>query len=146
MFILNDGRGAFLEFLRNLTPQTLLLSIAFVVGARLDLEKFDLENFEQPLIFYAFLLFAGLAGWANCAQFLEKSFFHLDRVKRATKTFRKLGYCGQRLFISTLKYAAKRKPGVFVEVVVVLGVLELGQVALFFAAMSSASAILLNLQ
>jgi|GEM_PF-4569147 len=33
MYILDEGRAAFLDFLRNLTPHVLLLSLALVIGA-----------------------------------------------------------------------------------------------------------------
>lgn len=44
MHLLNAGRATFLEFLRNLTPQALILSIAIIAGMKLDFTRINLSN------------------------------------------------------------------------------------------------------
>jgi hypothetical protein len=47
--IFSYARGPFLEFLRNLTPQIMLFSIAIVMSTKLDTNKFDLSNTRSRL-------------------------------------------------------------------------------------------------
>jgi hypothetical protein len=47
----NDVHEAFLAFLRNLTPQILLLSVAIIESLELDINKFDFSNILNTLPF-----------------------------------------------------------------------------------------------
>ena len=71
MKILSEGRGPFLEFLRNLTPQVLLLAFALTIWVRLDFTSFDLSNWATTLAFYVCITTFVLAVIANMTQFLE---------------------------------------------------------------------------
>lgn len=70
-----DGRKPLLDFLRNLTPQIVMLAIAIVASSKLDLNKFDLtiDGLQRTLPFAMclFVFFASLM--ANFSTFLEDS-------------------------------------------------------------------------
>lgn len=133
MYLLKDGRVAFLEFLRNLTPQALLLSLAFVAGARLELSQWDLTNWAQTFVFFMFLALALLSGIANASLFIGR-FTPMTRVRRAFVRFDSRAY---RKLVPKLCYAMRKK-GIFLEAAFVLLSVELGIVAVFVTAMKTA--------
>ena len=71
MSILGDGRPAFLEFLRNLTPQALILAVTLSAFSKLDLSTWDISNWWGTLIFYLCLAVWILSLVANTIQFIE---------------------------------------------------------------------------
>jgi hypothetical protein len=72
-----------LEFLRNLTPQILLLSVAFVLGSKLDITKFQftLQGVKNAWPFVSVLLVLFVAFFANM---LSSSNECLKRQRRPT--------------------------------------------------------------
>ena len=71
MHVLGVGRQAFLEFLRNLTPQALLLAFALTLWIQLDFGHFDLSNWANTLTFFLCTATWILAVLANVVQFME---------------------------------------------------------------------------
>ena len=71
MHLLGVGRQAFLEFLRNLTPQTLLLTLALVLWTQLDFGKVDISNWASTFAFFSCALTWLFAVLANMTQFIE---------------------------------------------------------------------------
>lgn len=71
---LRDIRGPYLNFLRNLTPQILLASLAWVWATKLDFEKADFSNSAPTLAFFAFLLLFGFSVYSNISLFLAEAF------------------------------------------------------------------------
>ncbi|MEZ0472774.1 hypothetical protein [Luteimonas salinilitoris] len=71
MSILGEGRPAFLEFLRNLTPQALILAVTLTALSRLDLSTWDLGNWKNTVIFYLCFSVWMLSLIANTIQFIE---------------------------------------------------------------------------
>ncbi|WP_338761626.1 hypothetical protein [Massilia sp. METH4] len=133
MYLLTDGRTIFLEFLRNLTPQALLLSLAFVTGSRLDLNEWDLSNWAQTFIFLMFVALALLSGIANASLFIGR-FAPMFQVRRAFKRFDPRLH---RKLPVKVRYAWRKK-GIFFEAAFVLLSVELGIVAVFLTAMETA--------
>lgn len=72
MFFFKDGRKALLEFLRNVTPQTLVISLTIVMGDKLDFTVWDWSNWEATVFFYALVLTALLAFIANLTLFIDQ--------------------------------------------------------------------------
>lgn len=68
------ARGPYLEFLRNLTPQVLLASLAWVLALKLDFSRFDLQNFVPTFGFYAFLALFGFAVYSNISLLMSALF------------------------------------------------------------------------
>ncbi|MEB2652642.1 hypothetical protein ACPCIT_02370 [Pseudomonas siliginis] len=69
------GRKPLLDFLRNLTPQIIMLTIALVAGSKLDLGKFDLSlaGLKRTLPFAMCMLVFFISLIANLSTFLEES-------------------------------------------------------------------------
>jgi len=71
IYILNGGRGPFLNFLRNLTPQVLLLSSSLLLAKNLDFTHVDWANWQPTLGFYTLLVGFLIAAWINTTDFLN---------------------------------------------------------------------------
>lgn len=71
MKLLGEGRQVFLEFLRNLTPQVLLLAVVLPMGVQLDFRAFDASNWVATLAFFACSATLLLAVLANTIHFFE---------------------------------------------------------------------------
>jgi len=74
LYLLNCGRAFYLEFLRNLTPQIVLLTITFLYGKNLDFSRIDLSNFLPTFVWWVFLGAFMLAFYVNAAIFYEHCF------------------------------------------------------------------------
>lgn len=130
MKILGEGRGPFLEFLRNLTPQVLLLAFALSVWVRLDFTTFDLSNWTTTLAFYVCAITFVLAVIANMNQFLESYSSvalkpiagRMAKVKTMTNDPRK-----RQRFLH--KCLAHYKWSVVLHVVIALVIIETGVIA-----------------
>ncbi|WP_136733426.1 hypothetical protein [Xanthomonas euvesicatoria] len=85
MHVFDEGRKAFLEFLRNLTPQVALLSLAYFIGTRLDFNRVDLSNWAATLLFFALLLLAIISVAANSINFMSDYCRSLDVLDKAVK-------------------------------------------------------------
>lgn len=66
-----DGARAYLEFLRNLTPQILLLAFAVFASRKLNVNKIDLTNIKQSIGYVFFISMFLMAFSYNCWQFLS---------------------------------------------------------------------------
>ncbi|WP_143714465.1 hypothetical protein [Laribacter hongkongensis] len=117
--LLNDGRSHYLNYLRNITPQTVLLSIVVVMLQRAD--------FSDPFAVIIFVfLFGGfcLAAYANWSLFKDECFSDLILwVHENNKSLRRSGIKGRSLFLAKIKSIWKEK---FVEC------LEMALVVWFF--------------
>ena len=71
---LQNARAPYLNFLRNLTPQILLASLAWVLAKSLNFAKFDLANIVPTFGFFAFLSLFGYAVYSNISLFLSEVF------------------------------------------------------------------------
>ncbi len=85
MHIFEGGRKAFLEFLRNLTPQVVLLALAFAVGSRINFSKFDPGNLPTTVFFFALIGLAVLGMAANSINFLSEYCISLEKLDDAIK-------------------------------------------------------------
>jgi len=69
-----DAREPYLNFLRNLGPQILVSSLAWVLGSKLDFTKWDVSNAPTTIMFFGFLLLFLYAIYANTSLFLKALF------------------------------------------------------------------------
>lgn len=99
MKILGQARLPFLEFLRNLTPQVLLLAVVLPFWLQLDFTTFDASNWAATLMFFACATTLFLAVVANTLQFvdgyIDVALEEIDRRMAAAKP--KLPQLSQRL-------------------------------------------------
>ena len=142
MHVFKGGRTAFLEFLRNLTPQVLLLSMAVIAGNRLELSCCYLENWKQTAIFLCFSAVGIAAVWANSSLFVENYLISTKRIDRASRRFLRSGVTGWRHFKVLGKYAWRKQRGFFVEAIVVSIIVEFALVAVIWSALGSGAALL----
>jgi hypothetical protein len=71
---LRNARGPYLNFLRNLTPQILLASLAWVLYLKLNFTEIDLTNYWPTLCFFAFFTLFVCAAYSNISLFLSEVF------------------------------------------------------------------------
>jgi hypothetical protein len=71
-----EWRKAYLEFLRNITPQIILLGMTLVASSRIDINKFDIsvEGFKRTALFLFFLALFFSAVLVNLMNFFEAAF------------------------------------------------------------------------
>lgn len=71
---LRNARGPYLNFLRNLTPQILLASLAWVLASKLNFTKVDFANYLPTIGFFAFFALFVYAVYSNISLFLSEVF------------------------------------------------------------------------
>lgn len=126
--LLNGGRAHYLEFLRNLTPQVVLASLALLQAVKLNFTRFDIGNSGPTFAFWMLLASALIAAYANTTLFYERCFSALRKWKRKTTArLEARGLRGWRYFLAVLCAIYKRK---FLEVLELTFAFALIQVAL----------------
>ena len=76
--LLNGGRSAYLEFLRNLTPQGLLFSFILLLGSKLGFH-YSPDNTIPTFLFFMLFGMFGMAVHANSTIFYERGFANWKR-------------------------------------------------------------------
>ncbi|WP_227818249.1 hypothetical protein [Nitrogeniibacter aestuarii] len=141
MHVLKEGKEAFLEFLRNLTPQALLLGIALVSGRNLTLTCCYPENAAQTLAAFGFGGLALLAAWSSSALFIEKYFVAADDMEGISLQLKRDGLVGINYLKELLKHACRRHKILFVEAIFIVFVVEFAIAAVFVVAIANAAGI-----
>lgn len=140
--LFNGGRAHYLEFLRNLTPQIILLSITLLIGAKLDFSRFDIGNWlPTTLFFFLFGSFA-LAFYANSTLFYERCFSNL--IQWRLELFDSLNaqeIKGWRRFFEKLRALWKEKLVEALEVMVVIWFFQIAFAIVIVMSLHSASGI-----
>lgn len=85
MYVLDEGRKPFLEFLRNLTPQVALLSLALFIGTRLDFDTLDWSNWAVTGFFFSMVVLVVLSIAANAINFSIDYCRSLEVLDKAVK-------------------------------------------------------------
>jgi hypothetical protein len=80
--IIGGGCKAYLEFLRNLTPQILLLGFTIHVGKQLSFTSVDFSNWLQTLIFFVLLISFLFAFIINYSVFYNFALFRAVFLRR----------------------------------------------------------------
>lgn len=130
------GRKPLLDFLRNLTPQILLLTVALIAGSKLNLEKFDISIYgvlrTLPFAACLFVFFAAL--FANFSTLIEDT---LEAYTKGMQPFRseKKGFARvAEMWIDVWK----NHKLVLLNVVLMSFVAEIGIVVVTFIALQGA--------
>lgn len=76
-------RVHYLDFLRNLSPQVVLASLAWVIAVKLDFGKLDPSNWLQTAGFFIYLAAFAWSFWANATLFLERAFPEFSAWRKA---------------------------------------------------------------
>jgi hypothetical protein len=126
--LLNSGRAHYLDFLRNLTPQIILFSMAIFVMLKLDFTRFDFNNIAPTFLFFFLFSSFALAFYANSTLFYDRCFSELKEwATELNKSMTENNINGYHRFSATIKAVWKER---FIEYIEVIAVLFFFQIAL----------------
>lgn len=142
MLLLDGGQRAFLEYLRNLTPQILLASTGLVLGSQLDFHRVDLTNWFTTTAFFLCIGLALLAFFANMNVFLDSLLDGLTTYGRVGRRLRLRGVHSRRATVATLRVMVRQRPTLLLDLVATMTIVNVGLVAVAVAAWNAARAVL----
>ncbi|WP_444922363.1 hypothetical protein ACJJID_08650 [Microbulbifer sp. CnH-101-G] len=131
MYILREGRKDFLDFLRNLTPQILILSLVIMCGVQLDFTVIDFSKTGLTFIFWVLVALWGMAFWANATLLVESAINSKRNLIRAT-AFLERRFQGWLLTIAKLKLLYRKDRGIFLESLVIAILIQFALVIVCF--------------
>ena len=142
--ILNGGREAYQNFLRNLTPQVLLLYSALVLSTKLDFKRFDLDNWQVTLAFFILLVAFGVAAWINSSNLYRSITDRLEKWQlKIGKKLDRHEITGRRRRSAARLYAVLKKKRVeFLEFMLVIFFLQTALAIVVAQAILSADTVL----
>jgi hypothetical protein len=79
-------RDPYLNFLRNLTPQAFLASMAWALAARINFTRIDFSGLRETLGFYILLISFSAATYANTTRFWDDAPKNLREWRKETKS------------------------------------------------------------
>lgn len=140
--LLNGGRLFYLDFLRNLTPQIILFSIALLLWARLDFTRFDFDNTLPTVVFFVILGSFILAFYANSTLLYERCFAEWKQwLSDIDKSLTAQGVKGPRRLVAKLQAVWRDRFVEFIEIFIVLWFLQVALAIVVAMSMHSASSI-----
>ncbi|HZY18634.1 MAG TPA: hypothetical protein VFE82_09135 [Ramlibacter sp.] len=142
MLLLNEGRRPLLDFLRNLTPQALLVSTAIVLADDLDFRRVDFGNWFQTGAVFLCAAFALLAFFANMDLFIDGLLDGLASYSRVARRLRRRGVAPRAATLATLRMIFRQRPTLFLDYVATVTLLNVAWVAIALAAISASRAAL----
>ena len=141
---LGNGRAAFLEFLRNLTPQIIFLTLSLLAAIKIDFQKpqLDWQGFLNvlPFVSCAAIFLGALV--ANSTRFLETAVSSNDQLDIEILRIRAKELDTFNAFIALVGAAWRFNRRAFAEIVLVLFLTYVGLYAASSMATQSALAAL----
>jgi hypothetical protein len=137
MYILNDGRNSYLNFLRNLTPQILILTLLVISGSKLDWNKLSSDNLVGNFLFWGLVFIFTTAAWANSADFLEDAVEYLKKKKPSIDNEYKT-----KTIFGKMKFISRHHTWLFVQMLIALFIVEIGLVGVVIVGIGNATAFL----
>src|SRR5690625_3968773 len=131
--LLGSGRPALLAFLQNLTPQILFLTLAFILGSKLDLNHLVLtwQGLKNVFPFSVCLALFFLAAIASMLEFLETTIKATSKFQRfSIRTTAIKMKPATRSYI-LLKGAWKYSRSSFIQVIISFSVAEAALLMVF---------------
>jgi len=144
MHIFGKGRGAFLEFLRNLTPSVLFASVALFLLPSLDMGRIDFQNWAVTGSCFGCFLVAGASLWANISAFLEQAAEAPVGLARAGRRLHRRGHSWPCLLVGVACLTWRRKKTTLMDLSVAFVVIWSVGMGVFWAAGNAAVAALRN--
>jgi len=139
---LGEGRKAFLEFLRNLTPQILFLTLALVIGSKLDFRTLRLDatgiKNAAPFVLCVWIFFG--AALANMTMFIDAVITSNAKLDSEVAAIKKKGLKPMRLTLALLGAAWQHNRTAFAQTLLSLLVVEIAFVGVFIVALQGAMA------
>ena len=124
MQIFFDGRAPFLEFLRNLTPQAVLLAFIIVASRNLEMTCCNFSNWKNTGIFLSLILIWLASVWANSSIFFEKYLVSLPKIEEESKRLLKLKISRRKHFVAFYQFCWSGHKSLIVEFIFVFVVIE----------------------
>ena len=109
---------------------------------KLDFARVDFTNTGPTLVFWLLVAIWGMAVWANSSKKKKKSLISVKPINRASRLFSLQGRTGMRLTAANLAYSWRNKRIIFIELIVLMLIVEFGFVIVAFSAIISAASIL----
>ena len=138
MHILNAGRGAFLEFLRNLTPQVLMLSLIFIWSRQFNFRELDIGNAWNTIVFFLFVAVFALAAIANSLHFMDSALSSTDWLETEAARIRTEEVTLWQRLLMLAKTITLKKPVLLIEMIVAMLVVQIGLLAMITSGILSA--------
>lgn len=137
--IFTTGRVAFLEYLRNLTPQILIFSVAIILGSNLDTNRIDICNIKQsfPFIMAFGVFFA--AAVANMTCFFENAAISIPWIDRASRRLLVKKIKGTKWFCAISKLIWKKKKIFFLEIGLAFVIVQVGFIVVLMTSINTAT-------
>lgn len=140
MHILSEGRKDFLDFLRNLTPQTIILSMSILAFQKININEqlYTAENLNRILLGTICGLIWLTAAYCNITLFLENSIRTPELDKDKKHTWKD----DLKRFERNIRTCWTLKKSVFLEVAVTIIIIEFSTIIIIFNAIKIAAGFL----
>lgn len=136
------SRKEFLEFLRNLTPQILFLTLALILAAKLDLSKLEISTQgvknAAPFVLCLWIFFG--AAIANIGLFIDTAITSNPSLDEQVECINKQDIKPLRKTWNLICAAWKHNKPAFFQILVVMAIAETALVAVFIIAIQGAVA------
>lgn len=142
MYILSEGRKDYLDFLRNLTPQGILLAFTAVAKMRLSPTWYYLDNLPASIMLVTFFAMFLMSVWANTSLFMESFLNSNILLKTNSAELKEQGYKGFKYLWMRLAFAFKNEKLVLFEAVILYVIIEFSFVVTVLGATTSAQGLL----
>lgn len=143
LHIVNEGRLPLLNYLRNLTPQAIILSFALIAGSKLEPRLFYWENTELTFSLFCFLAISLFAIWANSSIFMEEYLATYNKnINDESLRQKEIGVKGLKHLWTMLSFTWNNERQILYEVIIVYVIVQYGLVIVLMSAIGSATAFL----
>lgn len=142
MHILDGGRTAYLEFLRNLSSQAIILAVAFVVIAKNNLQPLTccyIENTKETFVTISCFALWFFACLANLTLFMEKFLLSQTKTNRVFRICKHRNYSLKKRLFLTMKYSLHNEKFMFVELIIFTVICIISMAIVFLLAMNSSA-------
>jgi hypothetical protein len=142
MHILDKGRKEYLDFLRNLTPQAILLAVAVIAKMQTSWSCCDTENIGITVTATIFFLMFAASVYANTSIFLESFIKSKSNLGAYSKALKENGYSRLKYTYKIFIFTFRHEFYVFLEALVILTFYVFSLTLVILFAISSADSLL----
>lgn len=139
---LGEGRRAFLEFLRNLTPQILFLTLALIYGSKLDQTRFELSGAgvwtATPFVLCLLVFFGSTI--ANMGLFVDGAISSTPALDEQVAEIKAKKIPAWMRTWHLICAAWRHNKPAFFQLLLVMAICEIALVAVFIVAIQGAAA------
>lgn len=140
MNLMKDGRKHFLEYLRNLTPQALILSFVILLGTKVEFNNVTYEKTVLIGMLLVFIAIWSLSTYANASLFFEQALGENKIINKYSSRIRATKIKSPYIVYLLVKHAWKQSKLYFVEVAFIITVLQGGVILVSYSAINAAAA------